>query len=112
MTTQLDLTISDHVVDPTTVSSSATASIDEATLEAFAGRVAADQGAAYNSVLAYLGDRLGLWRTLASAGPVTSAELAARSGLAERYLYEWLCAQAASGYVTYDPTRDTFALPA
>jgi SAM-dependent methyltransferase len=111
MTSQLDLTTAGHAVDPTTVSSPTVAPIDEGALEAFAGRVAADQGAAYNSVLAYLGDRLGLWRTLASAGPVTSAGLAARSGLAERYVHEWLCAQAATGYVTYDPTRDTFTLP-
>jgi SAM-dependent methyltransferase len=114
MTTQLDLTTSGRADDPTTVRSPAPVGdspVDDAALEAFVGRVAGDQTAAYNAVLAYLGDRLGLWRTLASSGPVTSAELSTRSGLSERYVHEWLCAQAASGYVTYDPSGATFTLP-
>jgi len=86
--------------------------LDLAAVEAFYGKVALDQGAAYNAVLAYLGDRLGLWRTLASAGAVTSAQLAERSGLAERYLREWLAAQAVAGYVTYDAATTSFSLSA
>lgn len=87
------------------------ASVDLAAVEEFYGTVAQHQGAAYNAVLAYLGDRLGLWRTLATSGPVTSSELAERSGLAERYLREWLSAQAAAGYLTYEATEKTFTLP-
>ena len=79
---------------------------------AFAGQVAENHAIASNGVLTYLGDRLGLWRTLASVGPVTSAELAERSGLAERYVREWVSAQAAAGYVTYDAATQRFTLPA
>jgi len=57
-----------------------------------------------------LGDRLGFWRTLAT-GPLTAAELATRSECAERYCREWLDAQAAAGYVTYDPTSTAYTLP-
>jgi hypothetical protein len=67
---------------------------------------------AVNAVLAYLGDRLGLWRELASTGSVTSAQLAERSGLTERYLREWLAAQAAAGYLDYHPETASFTLPA
>ena len=80
--------------------------LDFAKLEEFAGKVAADQAAAYNAILVYLGDRLGLWRALASVGSATVAELAERSGVARRYVQEWLSAQAANGYVTYDATTD------
>jgi SAM-dependent methyltransferase len=81
-------------------------------VEAFMSRVAADQTAAYHAVLAYLGDRLGLWRALAAVETATSSELAARSGVEERYLREWLSGQAAAGYVTYDPVTERFSLPA
>jgi SAM-dependent methyltransferase len=86
--------------------------IDLAAVEAFFGKVAADQAAGYNAVLVYLGDRLGLWRALASVESATSAELATRSGLAERYVREWLAAQAAAGYVRYDAATASFRLPA
>jgi SAM-dependent methyltransferase len=86
--------------------------IDLASVEAFAARVAADQAAAYNAVLIHLGDRLGLWRALASVDSATSAELSERSGLAERYVREWLSAQAAAGYVDYDAATAAFSLPA
>jgi SAM-dependent methyltransferase len=81
-------------------------------VEAFMGKVAVDQAAAYHAVLAYLGDRLGLWQALASVESATSAELADRCGLAERYLREWLSGQAATGYVTYDAATERFSLPA
>lgn len=87
------------------------AEIDLARVEAFAMQVAIDQGAASNAVLAYLGDRLGLWRTLATSGPVTSEQLAEHTGLAERYLREWLAAQASAGYVLYDAQTRAFTLP-
>jgi SAM-dependent methyltransferase len=83
---------------------------DLAEVESFAMKVMADQAVATNAVLAYLGDRLGLWRTLGSLDRVTSEQLASRTGLAERYLREWLSAQAAAGYLGYDPSDRTFRL--
>jgi SAM-dependent methyltransferase len=94
-----------------TIQTDAPAEIDLTAVEEFYGKVAVDQAAAYNAVLVYLGDRLGLWRTLASVDAVTSEELAERSGLAERYLREWLSAQAAAGYVRYDAATRSFSLP-
>lgn len=90
----------------------ATTPIDEAKVEAFAGKIVHDLGIGHNSLLAYLGDRLGLWRDLASHPRSTSDELARRCGYAERYVREWLAAQAAAGYVSYDPATQTFTLPA
>ncbi|MDZ5620210.1 methyltransferase domain-containing protein [Nocardioides sp. HM23] len=84
---------------------------DLAILEGFATRVALDRAAAYNGVLVYLGDRLGIWRELASGGRFTSSQLAERCGLAERYVREWLSTQAAGGYVEYDAADRTFSLP-
>jgi SAM-dependent methyltransferase len=86
--------------------------LDEARVEEFAGKVAADQAVATNAVLAYLGDTLGLWRGLGAVADATSQELADRTGLAERYVREWLAAQAAAGYVRYAPATGRFALPA
>jgi SAM-dependent methyltransferase len=58
-----------------------------------------------------MGDKLGLYRALAGAGPLTPEELAARTETAERYVREWLNAQAAGGYVEYDPETGTYELP-
>jgi SAM-dependent methyltransferase len=85
--------------------------LDATKLEEFFGKVSADQAAAYNAILVYLGDRLGLWRALASAGTATIEELAERTGITQRYVQEWLAAQAANGYVTYDAATHTFTLP-
>ncbi|MFE0751540.1 class I SAM-dependent methyltransferase [Gordonia sp. NPDC058843] len=89
--------------------------VDLARVEAFAGQVSSDLTHAYHSISTYLGDRLGLWRTLAELGMATSAEVAQRSGLAERYVREWLCVQAAAGYVTLEShtpgEADVFGLP-
>lgn len=80
-------------------------------VELFAGQVAEELSAAYGTALAVLGDRLGLYRALAEAGPATSSELAARSGCAERYVREWLGSQVAGGWVTVDGDSGRFALP-
>ena len=97
---------------PTTHGSKTSApAIDEGALMAFLQQVAGHQAFALNATLAYLGDRLGLWRTLADGRPTTSADLAERTGTAERYLREWLAAQAAAGYLSYDPENQTFRLP-
>src|SRR5580700_8954306 len=85
--------------------------IDEAKLNEFMGKAVGDMGAAMHAVLILLGDRLGLYKAMADSLPVTPAELARRTGTAERYVREWLNANAASGYVTYDATTATYALP-
>src|SRR5512132_4022547 len=88
--------------------------MDEATMakvQQFAERALAEAAASAGLALARLGDRLGLWQAMAGAGPLTSTELAERTGTAERYLREWLACQAAGGYVTYDPATQTFTLP-
>jgi SAM-dependent methyltransferase len=82
--------------------------LDSGRLEEFVGKVSGDQAAAYNAILVYLGDRLGIWRSLATLGTATVAQLAEHAGVAPRYLQEWLAAQAANGYVTYDGAADTF----
>ncbi len=69
-------------------------------------------GATLNTSLVVMGDRLGLYRALAGAGPLTPAELAGRTGTAERYVREWLNAQAAGGYLDYDPDSGRYTLPA
>ena len=68
------------------------------------------QNAAYNAILVYLGDRLGLWQALASLESATATELAERSGITPRYVQEWLSAQAANGYVAYDAAAESFRL--
>jgi SAM-dependent methyltransferase len=85
--------------------------IDEARLEAFVGQAVTDMGAAISGLLLHIGDRLGLYKAMAGAGPMTSSTLAARTGTAERYVREWLGNQAAGGYVIYHPVDDTFELP-
>jgi SAM-dependent methyltransferase len=81
-------------------------------LNAFMGKVLGDVGAAANTPLIRIGDRLGLYKALAAKGPVTSVELATATGTSERYIREWLSAQAASGYVDYDPTSRKFSMNA
>ena len=90
---------------------SVAASIDSAKQEAFVGQVLANTSAAMVTTLAALGDRLGLFKTLAASGPATSAEIAARAGIVERYAREWLGGMTSAGYVTYDPVTRRFALP-
>jgi SAM-dependent methyltransferase len=85
--------------------------IDEAKLETFLGQVLGDLAACYGGVMASLGDRLGLYDALAGAGPLTSAEVAERSGCAERYVREWLNSQVAAGYIQYDPQTESYTLP-
>jgi SAM-dependent methyltransferase len=88
------------------------ASIDEAKLEAFVGQAVVDMGAAISGLMLHLGDRLGLYRAMAGAGPISSATLATRTGTTERYVREWLGNQAAGGYVVYRPDDATYELPA
>jgi len=84
--------------------------VDADKLNAFMGKMIGDVGAAMNASLMLLGDKLGLYKALAARGPMTSAELAQATGTAERYVREWLSAQAASGYVDYDAASGRFSM--
>jgi 2-polyprenyl-3-methyl-5-hydroxy-6-metoxy-1,4-benzoquinol methylase len=84
--------------------------IDPEKLNEFLGRALVDFGATFHAALVRIGDKLGLYKALAAGGPQTSAELAKRTGTTERYIREWLSAQAAGGYVSYDSTVGKFYL--
>jgi len=88
-----------------------TPTIDEAKLEAFMEQFVGDLGACATAPLVLIGDKLGLYKAMQDSEPVTPAELAERTGTRERYVREWLCQQAASGYVEYDASAGTFRLP-
>jgi SAM-dependent methyltransferase len=85
--------------------------INQAKLHEFVMRAVGEMGAAMNAALIILGDRLGLYKAMAGAGPMTSQELATKTKTTERYVREWLAAQAAGGFVTYDSGSDTYTLP-
>jgi SAM-dependent methyltransferase len=85
--------------------------VDESKLNEFLGQFVQDLGATVQAGLVVIGHRLGLYRAMAGAGPLTPAELAERTGTAERYVREWLAAQASGGYVAYDPVSERFSLP-
>jgi len=91
---------------------SETLSFDEAKLNEFMERVVSDMGAAMHATLVVVGDKLGLYRAMAGAGWMTPSELASKTRTAERYVREWLNANAASGYVNYDPATQRYELPA
>ena len=74
-----------------------TPAIDQTKLEAFVNRTFADIAASYGGVMVSLGNKLGLYKMMAGAGPLSARELAALSRCAERYVREWLNAQAAAG---------------
>src|SRR5947208_6277081 len=84
--------------------------IDGEKLEQFVFRAVDEVGATLNAALVVMGDKLGLYRALAGTGGLRPAELAERTGTAERYVREWLNAQAAGGYVTYDPDDGRYLL--
>lgn len=86
--------------------------IDAAALDAFVARATGDLSAGYGGVMVHLGHRLGLYRTMAGAGPLAPREVAVRSGCAERYVREWLGSQVAGGYVRYHPASGTYELTA
>src|SRR5690606_21676155 len=75
--------------------------IDAKRLEDLQMRTIGDVAGSLGLILAYMGDRLGLYRALAEIGAATSTQLAEETGLDERYVREWLCANAAAGYVEY-----------
>src|SRR5688500_17513608 len=90
----------------------ATAAIDEARLEDFMNRAVGDMSAAMSAPLTMLGGKLGLYRAMAGAGPISSEEVARRAECDERMVREWLANQVAGGYVEYDAGAETYELPA
>jgi SAM-dependent methyltransferase len=91
-------------------STSAAPKIDQDRLMQILGKAVAEIGCAMNGPLVLLGERLGLYKAMAGAGPITSGELAAKTGTNERYVREWLAAQAAGEIVQYDPGTRAFTL--
>jgi SAM-dependent methyltransferase len=85
--------------------------VDGDKLNQFVFRAVEEVGASLNAALVVMGDKLGLYRALAGAGPLSAVELARRAGISERYVREWLNAQAAGGYVEYDPASGRYTLP-
>jgi 2-polyprenyl-3-methyl-5-hydroxy-6-metoxy-1,4-benzoquinol methylase len=85
--------------------------LSETKLNAFMERAVGDMGAAMHAALIVIGDKLGLYKAMAGAGWMTSGELAEKTRTAERYVREWLNANAASGYVQYDAATKRYELP-
>ncbi len=84
--------------------------LNQAKLDALLGKMVVELGAAANAALVLLGEKLGLFRALAEFGPINSDGLARATKTHERYVREWLAAQAASGFIEYDAATETFAL--
>lgn len=87
------------------------AALDADKLMNFVFNAVSEVGATLNTALVVMGDKLGLYRALAGAGPTTAAGLAQQTGTSERYVAEWLNAQAAGGFVEYDPNSGRYVLP-
>jgi SAM-dependent methyltransferase len=85
-------------------------SVDEAKLQQLLGKMLGEVGAAFGIGLVLLGDKFGFYKALAEAGPLNSGELASRTGTAERYVREWAAAQAAAGYINFDPATERFSI--
>lgn len=84
--------------------------MNEENLHALVGGILQDLGGAFSVPLVQIGESLGLYKALNENGPLSSEQLASKTGLNERYLREWLSAQAASKYVTYDAAANTFSM--
>jgi 2-polyprenyl-3-methyl-5-hydroxy-6-metoxy-1,4-benzoquinol methylase len=84
--------------------------VDERKLNEFVETAVSDLAAGYGGVMISLGNRLGLYKAMAGAGPLSARELATRADCAERYVREWLNSQVAGGYVLYHPISDCYEL--
>jgi ubiquinone/menaquinone biosynthesis C-methylase UbiE len=84
--------------------------VSETKMHELLGKMLNDMGAAAVAPLVVLGDKLGLYKSLASGGPLTSQQLADKTGTAERYVREWCAAQAGSGYIQYDSNTTCFSM--
>ena len=83
---------------------------DNSKMEQFLGKMVGEMGAASSAALVLLGDKLGLYKALSGNGALTAVELAERTNTFERYVREWLAAQAAAGYVEYESASETFSM--
>lgn len=79
-------------------------------LMAFMGKLVGDLGAMMSIGPMLIGEKLGLYKALATAGPMSPGELAAATKTNERYVREWLCSQAASQFVEYDAATGKFSM--
>jgi SAM-dependent methyltransferase len=93
------------------MSAAASQPIDQSKLHDFVMKAVGEMGAAMNAALILVGDKLGLYKAMAGAGPMTSAELASKTGTLERYVREWLAAEAAGGFVVYNAATEKYTLP-
>ena len=84
--------------------------MNEQKIGELAFRVVGDMGGAFTMALGYIGDRMGLFKAMAGAGPLTSEELARKTGTNERYVREWLRAMVASEYLDYDPGANRYVM--
>ncbi len=84
--------------------------VDQQKLDTLVGKLFGDLSAGYGGVTVSIGQKLGLYRSMAAAGPLSSRDVARRSGCSERYVREWLNAQVAGGYVDYHATSGTYEL--
>ncbi len=84
--------------------------LDEVKLNEFLGQMVMEMGAAANGALIIMGDKLGLYKSLTANGPMTSRQLSDATGTTERYIREWLSAQAGSGYIEYNAENETFSM--
>jgi 2-polyprenyl-3-methyl-5-hydroxy-6-metoxy-1,4-benzoquinol methylase len=84
--------------------------MNEQKIHEMAFRAVGDMGGAFVMALGYIGDRLGLFKAMAGAGPVTSVELAAKSDLNERYVREWLRAMVAAEYIEFDAPTGKYVM--
>jgi len=89
---------------------SSSVEINEDKMNAFLGKVVGDFGATLSSVLGFIGQKLGIYEALANSDGMTPAQLAAKTGLTERYVREWLINQASGEYVHYDPATGKFSM--
>ena len=85
--------------------------VDEKKLNEFIEKVGNEWGASIGALLTFVGDRLGLFKAMAGAGALTPEELAKKTGTHPRIIKEWLAAQAAGGFATYNPANDTYTFP-
>ena len=84
--------------------------LEHTKLDALLARALGDLSAGYGGVMISIGNKLGLFKAMSGAGPISARELAARTGCAERYVSEWLNAQVAGGYVDYHAVSGTYEL--
>jgi SAM-dependent methyltransferase len=84
--------------------------IDPEKLNQLLHQAVSDMAASMHSALILIGDKLGLYRAMADGTPMTAGDLARRTGTTERYVREWLNANAAGHYIEYDPATDTYSM--